>query len=861
MTSTQHPKNSSDLQGHLTQQGPPPRSAPLTDDELLNLVTQASALQQSGLVDEALLTYKKLQAADPQGRYGKLAERAIQSLSQSIPSTPAPPPQPEALSFRGITYRTGQGDTNTKPWERLSQVPVVQRLLNLPIRQKQLVGLLTSEVVSVLGLVGVGSILIVTNLRTQLLAQAQAELAVTEISYNIKIDQMGFGFRGQSDNTAIISAATSNKSSPQVLAILRNEIAARNIEYATLVNRSAVVIAGANADRTGEVFNPNNLVTEAIQKNQQIKTTEVVSWEELQKEAPPLPDGFSESDALIRYTVTPVRNPSGQPIGALVSGDIVNGKTAITDRTLDAFNGGYSAVYFKNPETSLTKAAIALQQQASGASVVQPLLDSELINEAAGDPGQVVTGRARVGNEFYTLAAEAIPNYQGEPVGFLVRGTPETRVNQILQQSAIWQGLAVILVLFTDVGIATLLTRAIATPILRLKDSAQRLAGGDQTSRAQVQSQDEVGQLAVAFNQMADSIQVRTEEVERLASQRQKELEVQRQQTDLLQQRVLDLLLEIEGAQQGDLTVRARVTDDEMGSIADAFNATVSSLRQLVTQVQQVADQMNTSAVDSDRSMSELSHQALDQAQTVSKALASVESMAQSIETVAQSALETARIAREATESAKAGGVAMEQTVESIEELRSSVAETAKKVKRLTESSQEISKIVALISEISAKTNLLAFNASIEAVRAGEHGQGFRIVADEVRRLAERVSESTKDIEQLVSGIQLETAEVLTMMEKGTSQVVTSTKLVAETKQTLTGLMNISQSIDHLVDSISTSTASQSHMSQQLSQTMQDVAQVAATTSSESQQVSQRLKELLQVADQLQTSVSRFRVG
>ena len=127
MTSTQHPKNSSDLQGHLTQQGPPPRSAPLTDDELLNLVTQASALQQSGLVDEALLTYKKLQAADPQGRYGKLAERAIQSLSQSIPSTPAPPPQPEALSFRGITYRTGQGDTNTKPWERLSQVPVVQR--------------------------------------------------------------------------------------------------------------------------------------------------------------------------------------------------------------------------------------------------------------------------------------------------------------------------------------------------------------------------------------------------------------------------------------------------------------------------------------------------------------------------------------------------------------------------------------------------------------------------------------------------------------------------------------------------------------------------------------------------------------
>jgi methyl-accepting chemotaxis protein len=105
---------------------------------------------------------------------------------------------------------------------------------------------------------------------------------------------------------------------------------------------------------------------------------------------------------------------------------------------------------------------------------------------------------------------------------------------------------------------------------------------------------------------------------------------------------------------------------------------------------------------------------------------------------------------------------------------------------------------VALISEISAKTNLLAFNASIEAVRAGEHGQGFRIVADEVRRLAERVSDSTKEIEQLVSGIQLETAEVLSMMEKGTTQVVTSTRLVADTRKTLLALVNTSQQIDQL---------------------------------------------------------------
>ena len=203
----------------------------------------------------------------------------------------------------------------------------------------------------------------------------------------------------------------------------------------------------------------------------------------------------------------------------------------------------------------------------------------------------------------------------------------------------------------------------------------------------------------------------------------------------------------------------------------------------------------------------------------------------------------------------------MQQTVESIEELRSSVAETAKKVKRLTESSQEISKIVALISEISAKTNLLAFNASIEAVRAGEHGQGFRIVADEVRRLAERVSESTKDIEQLVSGIQLETAEVLTMMEKGTTQVVTSTKLVDQTRETLLSLVSISQKIDQFVQSISDSTHMHNEMSQQVSQTMKSIAQTAEGTSLESQQVSHSLKNLLTVAEALQTSIAKFRVS
>lgn len=202
----------------------------------------------------------------------------------------------------------------------------------------------------------------------------------------------------------------------------------------------------------------------------------------------------------------------------------------------------------------------------------------------------------------------------------------------------------------------------------------------------------------------------------------------------------------------------------------------------------------------------------------------------------------------------------MDQTVGSIEMLRTSVAETTKKAKRLAESSQEISRIVSIISGISEKTNLLAFNASIEAARAGEHGKGFRVVADEVRRLAEKVTDSTKEIEQLINTIQQETTDVLQTMEGSTMQVVTGTQQVAKTKNTLQGLAEISQKIDSLLQSISTSTVSQAQTSKTINQTIQGVAAIAKTTSAESEAVLSSLKQLVEVAEELQSSVSRFQV-
>ena len=339
------------------------------------------------------------------------------------------------------------------------------------------------------------------------------------------------------------------------------------------------------------------------------------------------------------------------------------------------------------------------------------------------------------------------------------------------------------------------------------------------------------------------------------------ELARQRQDKEQLQQEVINLLLEIEGAQRGDLTVQAPITPGEVGSIADAFNATIASLRQLVLQVQGVANQVQQVAQAGAESITHLTTAAQTQREQVQASLETVAAMNQSIAQVTELAQQAAEVAHSARIEAEAGDGKINQTVVSIEGLRATVAATAKKVKRLAEASQEISQIVGIISGISEKTNLLAFNASIEATRAGEHGQGFRVVADEVRRLAQQVTEATREIEQRVTNIQEGTGDVLQAMETGTSEVVASTQLVQSTRETLQGLAQLSQDIDQLLQEIARQTHAQREASQEVNQRMGEVNAIATRTASESQTVAHSLEDLLAVVADLQTSVARFRLS
>ncbi|ERN40376.1 methyl-accepting chemotaxis protein [Rubidibacter lacunae KORDI 51-2] len=842
-------------------------SAPseLDYDRLVTQIGQANALEEAGELDAARRIYQSVARADPGGGLGASARKALEALDVEHGVVDAAALEPSAMLASEVAAAPAPAAPLRRGWFN-----------NLPIGQKQLLTLGVSELIS-LSLVGVSSLLLYFGLRDRLVQQSVSELGVAEISYNLQIDQMAFGFRGQSENTAIVEAAVSGSAGDgTVKTILLSEIWSREIEFATLVDTSGRVVVDAGQLSPGSEFNPNGLVEKALKTGEQIKTTELLSYEELAATSARLAElrarerGVDPADApdfLVRYTVTPVRAPNSEIVGGLVSGDVV--KLPVAATTNESFGDGYSAVYLVAPddmfelETSqLLRADLGNEEASIESQANFPIPDDTTILQSAIDaPTSLIDNFwIDLDNRTYAVAAQAIVNNANEPVAVLVRGTSVAALNKELQRSLLFLlGVAVVAIL-ADMLLARGIAGAIARPVGILRDTTQRFVTGDRAARAAVVSGDEIGELAESFNEMADSITASEAATLEQSNLRQQEANFQRQERERLQQSVLQLLLEIEAAKRGDLTVRANVEEGEMGSVADAFNSTINSLRELVTRVQLATDRLQQSAAESAGSVQSLSGEAMTQARAMTAALTAAEEMSRSVQSVADSAQEAAAIVRQTRESTQAGEAAMDRTVENIDNIRSIAAAASKKTKRLAESSQEISKIIGIISGISEKTNLLAFNASIEAARAGEHGQGFRIVADEVRRLAERVTSSAKEIEQVVESIQTETAEVLQTMEATTEEVVAGTQLVSSTKQSLHRLAEIGQTADELLQSISASAVSQAHTSQTVTGAMQQVAGIAQTTSGESQTVAVALQELVALASELQQSVSRFRI-
>lgn len=324
---------------------------------------------------------------------------------------------------------------------------------------------------------------------------------------------------------------------------------------------------------------------------------------------------------------------------------------------------------------------------------------------------------------------------------------------------------------------------------------------------------------------------------------------------------IFDLLEEVEQARQGNLTVRARISETSLGAVADSLNEMLRALNTVLLEVRQATNVVSKNASDLQVAARRLSAGAQQQERQVNDIFKTIREMAASVGQVSDNAATAAGVTRHALEITDEGRLGVERAVQGMNAVRELVLQSAKKIKRLGESSQEIGEIVQLISDFASKTNLLALNASIEAVRAGEHGRGFSAVAQEIRNLANSSAEATRQISAKIKAIQNETNAVVVSMEQNTQQVVIQSELAAHAGSALQAMDTVMQRIVQHIEGISSAASQEAAASGLVARSMGGIARITVYTAREIDQMHASMAHLTELAESLQRRVGVFQLS
>src|SRR6266571_3126535 len=327
------------------------------------------------------------------------------------------------------------------------------------------------------------------------------------------------------------------------------------------------------------------------------------------------------------------------------------------------------------------------------------------------------------------------------------------------------------------------------------------------------------------------------------------------------QDAILRLMNEMGNLAEGDLTVKATVTEEITGAIADSVNFTIDELRTLIGRINAAAAQVTSATESAQQTSAQLLAAAEKQSVEIRQTSASVLSMAKAMNAMSESASQSASVARQSLAAAQKGTQAVQNSISGMNEIREQIQETSKRIKRLGESSQEIGEIVELISDITEQTNVLALNAAIQAASAGEAGRGFTVVAEEVQRLAERSAEATKQIGAIVKTIQTDTHDAVSAMEKSTQGVVDGAKLSDAAGQALSEIGSVSQRLAQLIEGITTTTQQQAKAANEVATNMQDILNITQQTTEGTKRTAVSIGQLADLAKELKGSVAGFKIA
>jgi methyl-accepting chemotaxis protein len=313
---------------------------------------------------------------------------------------------------------------------------------------------------------------------------------------------------------------------------------------------------------------------------------------------------------------------------------------------------------------------------------------------------------------------------------------------------------------------------------------------------------------------------------------------------------------------EGDLTKRLdAASSDELGQLAQRFNLFLDKLHRVIAQVARTAELVASASEQISSSAAQQAQAAETQKDQATQVSTAMQEMASIVLQVSENSTKAAEAARQAAETARHGGTIVEQTLDKMRVMAESVRGTAAQMADLGKSSDQIGRIIGVIDDIADQTNLLALNAAIEAARAGEQGRGFAVVADEVRKLAERTTTATREIAQMIKNIQNETKNAVGAMEEGTQQVEQGVLTTSQAGASLKEIIQMAQQVGDMITHIATAATQQSRATEEVNANVEQIASLVKASADGAQQSARACEELSTLALDLQRMVGNFKLG
>jgi methyl-accepting chemotaxis protein len=323
--------------------------------------------------------------------------------------------------------------------------------------------------------------------------------------------------------------------------------------------------------------------------------------------------------------------------------------------------------------------------------------------------------------------------------------------------------------------------------------------------------------------------------------------------------RMLGMIQEIasKNLTQSDLTVTCR---DEVGQAEGALNGMKNNLRELINSIAATAEQVASASQEISSSAAQSAENARVQSDQTQQVVAAMQEMAKTVQQVLDSSTSASDSSQKAAEAAHRGGQVVEEALATIRSIADSSKGVAASIATLGSSSEQISKIVGVIDDIADQTNLLALNAAIEAARAGERGRGFAVVSDEVRKLAERTTQATKEIASTVDAIQSETGLAVSAMDKGTRDVTAGVAKTSASGEALREIIQMSAKVGDVISEITSAANQQSDATQQVNASMSQISNLVQESSVAANHTASACTDLSNLALDLRSLVNQFKL-